>query len=404
MLWWTLREARSSNPAVRRAALRDLARHPDPRAADALVAALDDEDPTNGRAAAIALGNRRDPRGLPRLAALAASHFPLPERYTVVRLLRSMSGELAELVTGADRRTREAAAAALAQLDGAEAAIEPLLQALGHADPQVRAAALTALAGIGDARCLEPALALARDADEDVREGAVAALTGLAARGVAVDPAHLIERFSDSQARIRLAAAALLRTLGWQPRSAPERAGLALADSNWEGVVAAGSPGVPLLLAALGCQASHDVLRALGRIGDPAALEALVYVVGDGSEEERTRKAAALAVQEIGLQHLEPAARERVESVLARETSGERFDREISELVGTAIDAGRGWCGLPDGTTPERCASSDFLAVTPGTYVVESLVWFRGQPWFYLRQGSRRYLVDAVDVHSSRAR
>ncbi len=85
-----------------------------------------------------------------------------------------VAGLLEDLERG-DATAREAAAARLAVIG--TRAVEGLLQVLsGSADPQVRAAALAALEGIGDARAIEPALAALGDPDPGVAAAAVGVL------------------------------------------------------------------------------------------------------------------------------------------------------------------------------------------------------------------------------------
>ncbi len=74
-----------------------------------------------------------------------------------------------------DATARQAAAARLAVIG--TRAVDGILGVLGAAgDPQVRAAALAALEGSGDARAIEPAFAALGDADPDVAAAAVGVL------------------------------------------------------------------------------------------------------------------------------------------------------------------------------------------------------------------------------------
>jgi ribosomal protein L37AE/L43A len=61
VLWWKLRQIRSSNGAVRQRAVEKLSKSPDDRALRALLESLDDRDEQVQMAAAMALQNRKSP-------------------------------------------------------------------------------------------------------------------------------------------------------------------------------------------------------------------------------------------------------------------------------------------------------------------------------------------------------
>ncbi len=404
MLWWALRQARSSDTATRLAAIATLGKTDDARATPILEAALSDRSDAIRQAAALALGRRRDVRALPVLASLFVGSQRTRAPVEALEMLRAMAAPLAALVASAPSRTAEDAANALVETREVDAAAAPLVAALGRPEAEVRAAALAALKRLGDARCIEPVLCAAEDPHWMVRREAVRTLGALRERGLDVPSAALARRLSDPDQDVRAEAAKLLRGIGWVPGEPADHARLALADADWDAVEALGSAAVIPLTEALGGRGTFDVARVLERIGDPAALAALVRVVEDIHEEESTRKAAARAAHALGLDRLEPAQRASVESVLSVETADERQEREIRELVGQAIDVPRGWTGLPRGKRPDACRDSDFVALAPGTYVGSRLVEFSGQLWLYLRQGSVEYLVDAKDVWFSRLR
>lgn len=91
---------------------------------------------------------------------------------------------------------------------GGPAGLDPLLDALSHRAGQVRAAALLALADLGDPRAVQPiALRLAQDDSSMAREAAAQALGRLG--GAAAEHA-LQAALADPKAKVRRAAAASL--------------------------------------------------------------------------------------------------------------------------------------------------------------------------------------------------
>ncbi len=123
-----------------------------------------------------------------------------------------VAGLLQDLERG-DATAREAAAARLAVIG--TRAVGGLLQVLGAAaDPQVRAAALAALEGIGDARAIEPAFAALGDPDPGVAAAAVGVLKASldSERGTAVLDRLTQQALDTSRpVRARLAAIEALR-------------------------------------------------------------------------------------------------------------------------------------------------------------------------------------------------
>lgn len=117
------------------------------------------------------------------------------------------AAEWIERLYGDDLTEASRAARWLGRYGGA-AGLEPLLDALSHRAGQVRAAALLALADLGDRRAI-PAIAgrLAQDESAMVREAAAQALGGL---GGPAAVAALQAAQADPKAKVRRAAAASL--------------------------------------------------------------------------------------------------------------------------------------------------------------------------------------------------
>lgn len=64
--------------------------------------------------------------------------------------------------------------------------------------------------------------------------------------------------------------------------------------------------------------------------------------------------------------------------------------------VGRAIDVPPGWVGLPRDKDPRT--SDAFVAIVPGTYVVNRVESVDGQPWVTIVAGSLGYRLDAFDA------
>jgi len=114
----------------------------------------------------------------------------------------------------------------------------------------------------------------------------------------------LIQALGDSDSEVRLAAAWALGDLG-DPQAVPALI-QALRD-HWdvrrsaaEALVKIGTPAVPPLIQALG-DSDWDVRRAaaeaLGKLGDPQAIPALIEALGDYRDD--VRRAAQQAIQQI---------------------------------------------------------------------------------------------------------
>jgi len=273
---------------------------------------------------------------------------------------------------------RKAAASALDKI-GDTRAVEPLIAALraedtlragagvpvrfGHPEFSglrdgwtVRRAIVTALGELGDARALTPLVSALRDDQGRVRQEAARAL-GKLGDVRAVDP--LIAALADERAFVRAAAAEALDRLGWKPHDGAAEAAYWVATEHWgksantgviapllsvlndddpaiRGVVAATLADVgalavePLIDAVIDphtpWRRRWGAAEALGRIGDPRAVEALITAlpnaacaaalgqIGDAraveplvtalnTGETGDRRAAARALGQLGDRH-----------------------------------------------------------------------------------------------------
>jgi HEAT repeat protein len=246
---------------VRRAAAEALARMPYGPAVAALGRILADPDPTVRVAAAKALGRSGE---------------------------RAAVGPLLGRLDDAEPEVREAVTLALARL-GDPSAVVPLVGKIQDSRPNVRRSVAVALGALGDARA-SSALALAlRDNDEVVRIAALGALGRIRAEDAVVTIASLLEdeRRPDVReaalsalAQIPSAASidALVRALANDdPRDrSPVRAAL----------VRAGAKAVPKLLACLAGQPAPALADgcalSLGEIGGSGVAEAIAAALGRG--------------------------------------------------------------------------------------------------------------------------
>jgi HEAT repeat protein len=249
-----LRSGRSSKRRVQE--VRALARSDSPAAADALIEALGDSDPSVLSEVAVALASLRDPATIKPLAGIVA-------RWTAPALAEGRRAALQSLLAfrspvAAVTLAREIVASphALSAADG-----EALLGAL-QADASGTAAPLVTRA-LGE---------LAGGTDDATAERAVALLGLLPDRAGVLLP--------------------MLRDRG--SPAARRRAVISLASCSSTEVVdaiiaAVGDPAVEVRLAAVG---------ALGQVGDPAAVGTLQSALND--DDSRVREAARAALAALG--------------------------------------------------------------------------------------------------------
>ncbi len=170
---------------------------------------------------------------------------------------------LGEKDTAAAMRT----AVALSKLGAA--AVEPLLAALQHANPSIRAGSVRALGWIQDPRAIQPLLSvMCRDESEDVRLLAQWALVNIGE--AVIEP--LIRLLPNPEECLWVYAAEALAKLG--------------------------SPAVEPLIAALGDERPQVRMVAatvLGHIGDLRAVEPLIALLQDADAGVQQEATAALS-------------------------------------------------------------------------------------------------------------
>ncbi len=237
------------------------------------IAALRDEDWGIREEAALALGEFRDPRGVrPLIEALRDSDQAVKTAAT--RALTAI-GEPAVVDVGfclqdPDLSVQEAAASILSATAD-ERVLEPLTSALFSPDWVVRMHAARAVGRLGNPRSVETLALLLQDTVPAVRDEAVAVLTSIGEAAVA----PLVDALAHRDWRIRLRAAEALCVLKSQTAVAP-LVGLLKHDPD--------------------TAVRQEAARALGGIGDGAAVDALLEAV----EEPRLQVRAIEALGRIG--------------------------------------------------------------------------------------------------------
>ncbi|MCS7237157.1 MAG: HEAT repeat domain-containing protein [Thermoguttaceae bacterium] len=249
---------------VRQAAAEALGVIGDPKAVDALTAALQDKQQEVRVSAVVALGAIADVRVAEPLLACFDSENPELRRHAAAGLVRL--GELAvgpaiERLRSEDESRRQLAAWLLVRIG--PAAVAPLMACLGGTDLQQRKAAAAILAQIG-----EPA----------------------------IEP--LTKRLVHPEAAVRQLAAEVLEKIGWAPPAARQAAEFYLAKQDWGALLKLGDVALEPLLALAGDKdpfVRGKVAETLGKLADPRAVDTLITMCADGSQQVRWHAVSALA-------------------------------------------------------------------------------------------------------------
>lgn len=158
---------------VRRAGITALGRLDDPRVVDALITALNDDDLSVRRRAANALDRWRDPRSTEALiAALEEPDAEIATHAARTLGKIGDARALEPLVKALEHRqaaVRRRAATALGRL-GDVRAVDALIAALYNRDAETRSRALVSLAYLGDPRAIVPMVGKLSDRSSAVRE------------------------------------------------------------------------------------------------------------------------------------------------------------------------------------------------------------------------------------------
>jgi HEAT repeat protein len=230
------------------------------------------------RAASRALGEIRDPRAVePLIAALREDKV----RRDAVEALGQIGDAravkpLVAALSDLDWSVREVAGEALAHIGPPAAGFLIAILNDQSQSTGVRWAAAKALGKIGDPRAVEPLIAALSEGKVWWCRDAVEAL-GQIGDARAVEP--LVIALNSRIVSVRKAAAEALDRLAWSPDRKEAGAAYWAARGKWDRCVDIGVPAVEPLVAALRDGPSVATAEALGKIGDPRAVEPLVAVM-----------------------------------------------------------------------------------------------------------------------------
>jgi HEAT repeat protein len=356
------RAQKDPDAAVRRAAVQalgtvarpDKERHVE--AARLLLPCLDDKEPTVRRAAAQGL-NRLDTGRindlvLPKMAAMFAADPEdndnvYPDNYLITSGPAGVR-QLGDLAGHANPEVRLAALVALAEMgDEAQAALPALVKALGDDKKEVRRAAFRAVGSLE--KLAAPAVpALAEKLKCEDKEDRVRAAQVLGALGEAALPAlpALLEAARSKDDALRAAAVLTLPALRPDAKDAlpvyadalARSADTGQAEGALRGLASLGAAGVPGLIRGLGAKdagARAQAARYLAGIPDAkeAARPALVKALAD--QAPAVRVAAARALGALGV---DEAAATALAGLLGD------ADADVRRAAATAL------CGAPAGS------------------------------------------------------
>ena len=181
---------------------------------------------------------------------------------------------------------REEAAAALYRLRD-ECGFEVWAYALGNDCDEVKRYAMTALSEMGDARALGLLMETLRKGRNGVDAGRAIGMMG---DPRAIEP--MVKELSNEDHFIRWGAAIALEKLGWRPEDHNETsANYWIALERWDECVNLGEaallPLIGLFKEKGNISRQIAIAKALGKIGDPRAVEPLVHRLVDRDNEDR---------------------------------------------------------------------------------------------------------------------
>jgi HEAT repeat protein len=389
MLWWTMRQLKSSRWQLRADAAARLGAARERKAVPALIRAANDASGVVRLAAVNALAALRHPASAEPLAGLLAGlalrpkeskteAAPLSESAEYEALAQALGAleaaavsPLLRLLDAEKRDTRRWAARALG-LARDPRAVEPLIRRLADNRSEVRKAAAQALGEIGDARALDPLVQCLSNRDHELRRAAAIALGGIgsaravdALRAVAEDPNEPVQlaavealrrigglragaglrAIADSSRKsLRDAALASLNGLKFDPATSVERAAAAILTGDFAGAVEEGESALSPLAETLGSRDANrrrQAVDALGLLRLPGAIQPLLSAMKD--HDPAVQQAAAAALAQCGraafpgldglLAHQDPTVQ-----CLAARALGDMGEPGAAEVLANAIE------------------------------------------------------------------
>ncbi len=308
-----------------------------------LIKALKDEDQGVSRAAAQVLGTLELPEAIPHLvaalrttrtrdaAAEALTHFDQPEVMTMLRVAArddDHNMRHGAIVAASLRRADEAVALLFMAMEKAHSSVigsaadalaerhrrnpkavqsSKLVELIKTGDVGVATGAAMAMGLIGEG--CSGLLEAAKDPKSPARAAAVEAIGKFPGEG---NDAALMGFLSDSDFAVMQAAGKALLSRNVMPENPADRARFYVATQQWDGAAAMGMDAVePLIMAVVTSdeplrqisgrrrvgredQRQTQAANALGKIGDPRAVEPIARLLDDESGEVRSRAAQAL--------------------------------------------------------------------------------------------------------------
>jgi len=392
MLWWTMRQLKSSRWQKRADAAERLGVARERKAVPALIRAADDESRAVRLAAINALAALRDPDSAQPLADLLAGlairpkerkseSDPFSENAEYEALAEALgalgaaaASPLLRLLDAENRDTRRWAARALG-LTRDPPAVEPLVKRLTDNRSEVRKAAAQALGEIGDARALDSLIQCLSNRDYELRRAAAIALGDIgsaravvALRTAAADlnePVQLavvealrrigglragagLRAIADSSRKnVRDAALASLNGLKFDPATGAERAEAAILIGDFAGAIAEGESALLVLAETLGSKDANrrrQSVEALGLLRLPGTIQPLLSAMKD--HDPAVQQAATAAIPHCGRAALHGlgellARQDPTVQCMAARALGDMCEPDAADLLADALEQNR---------------------------------------------------------------
>ncbi len=289
----TLRAAlRSPKPDLRAMAVRGFGKTASPAAVDIVLSALRDPDPVVKEAVFMAMGDLGPllvPK-IPELLAVENIEFRVP----FDKMGETAVPPLKDLLLRGQRPICDRAGVALARTGGP--ALPALTGALGHSNPAVRLAAVSALWNVdGNEKFVADSLAKVwKDKDAAVRDAALVSLPAIGDEGRRLVPLFMAG-LKDSSAPERIRSAMALAKLGKRAQNSVGVLMVALADSEG-GVRSAAAQALGVVGPDPGVAVPKLVL--LAKDADAIVRQGAVFALGIMRAGPETQKAVLQAVED----------------------------------------------------------------------------------------------------------